>query len=328
MIVLTRKCKFLGDRLPLSAGGAGLSKREFTLTDEYQYNHSSPVRWIVSHVLRYKRYIASFMLASIVTNILYAFVPLLTGMAFNAVLQGAGSQLVRFAVLILAVVLVGGVGDLTARLSSEILGKRLATDARDELYLNLLGKSQTFHNRQRVGDIMARAANDMTRLSDMIVPGFDSIIDSFTSLIIVITFIGFLQPQLLLAPLLYTVVFVIALRAYSRQLQPVSDEMRNQFGKMNAVLTETVSGIEVVKSTAQEDQEQQKFARRARLYRDLFIKNGEIQARYLPPLFLGIALAGAFLHGLFLVTHHQHSVGSLVAYMGLMGIIRFPTFIS
>ncbi len=277
-----------------------MSKREFTITNEYQYNHSSPVRWIVSHVLRYKRYIASFMLASIVTNILYACVPLLTGMAFNAVLQGAGSQLVRFAVLILAVVLVGGVIDLMARLSAEILGKRLATDARDELYLNLLGKSQTFHNRQRVGDIMARAANDMARLSDMIVPGFDSIIDSFTSLIIVITFIGFLQPQLLLAPLLYTVVFVIALRAYSRQLRPVSDELRNQFGKMNAVLTETVSGIEVVKATAQEKQEQVKFEKKA----------------------------GAFLHGLYLVTHGQLSIGNLVAYMGLMAVIRFPTFIS
>ncbi|MFL5588006.1 MAG: ABC transporter ATP-binding protein [Ktedonobacteraceae bacterium] len=305
-----------------------MSKREFTITDEYQYNHSSPVRWIISHVLRYKRYIASFMLASIVTNILYAFVPLLTGMAFNAVLQGAGSQLVRFAVLILGVVLVGGVIDLTARLSSEILGKRLATDARDELYLNLLGKSQTFHNRQRVGDIMARAANDMARLSDMIVPGFDSIIDSFTSLIIVITFIGFLQPQLLLAPLLYTVVFVIALRAYSRQLQPVSDELRNQFGKMNAVLTETVSGIEVVKATAQEKQEQVKFEKNARRYRDFFIQDGEIQARYLPPLLLMIALAGAFLHGLYLVTHGQLSIGNLVAYMGLMAVIRFPTFIS
>ena len=305
-----------------------MSKREFTIVNEYQYNHNSPVRWIVSHVLRYKRYIASFMLASIVTNILYAFVPLLTGMAFNAVLQGAGSQLVKIAVLILGVVLIGGVIDLTARLSAEILGKRLATDARDELYLNLLGKSQTFHNRQRVGDIMARAANDMARLSDMIVPGFDSIIDSFTSLIIVITFIGFLQPQLLLAPLLYTVVFVIALRAYSRQLQPVSAELRNQFGKMNAVLTETVSGIEVVKATAQEKQEQVKFEKNARRYRDFFIQDGEIQARYLPPLLLMIALAGAFLHGLYLVTHGRLSIGNLVAYMGLMAVIRFPTFIS
>src|SRR5207244_5827915 len=194
----------------MSAGGACLSKREFTIANEYQYNRTSPVRWIVSHVLRYKRYIASFVLASIVTNTLYACVPILTGTAFNAVLQGAGSQLVTIALLILGVVLVGGVVDLTARLSSEILGKRLATDARDELYLNLLGKSQTFHNRQRVGDIMARAANDIVRLSDKIVPGCDSIIDSFTSLNIVMILIGFFQPKLLLAHRPHTIVLTSA----------------------------------------------------------------------------------------------------------------------
>ena len=307
-----------------------MSKREFTIANEYHYNRKNPIRWIISHLLRNKPFIVSFVLASIITNTLYASVPIFTGIAFNTVLQGTSgaSQLFRIALIILGVVLVGGVVDLTARLSTEILGKRLATDARDELYVNLLGKSQTFHNRQRVGDIMARAANDMNQLSDMIVPGVDSIVDSFTSLFITLTFIGLLQPQLLLAPVLYTVVFIISLRHYSRKLQPVSDEMRDQFGKINAVLTETVTGIEVVKATAQESQEQRKFEKSARLYRDYYIKNGEIQARYLPPLFLGIALAGAFLHGLFLVMHNQLSIGNLVAYMGLMGIIRFPTFIS
>lgn len=307
-----------------------MSKREFTIANEYHYDRTTPIRWIISHLLRYKPFMGSFMLASIITNMFYASVPVFTGMAFNAVLQGtaAASQLLRIVLLILGVVVLGGIVDLSARLSTEILGKRLATDARDELYVNLLGKSQTFHNRQRVGDIMARAANDMNQLSNMIVPGVDTVFDSFTSLFITLIFIGFIQPQLLLTPLLYTIIFIITLRHYSRQLQPVSDEMRDQFGKMNAVLTETVSGIEVVKSTAQESQEQRKFAERARLYRDFFIKNGEIQARYLPPLFLGVALASAFLHALFLVTHGQLSIGDLVAYMGLMAIIRFPTSIS
>ena len=313
-----------------SFGGVCLSNREFTVASEYQYNHSSPVRWILSHVLRYKHFILSFALASLITNSFYATVPILTGMAFTAVLQGKNDQdqLVQIVLLILGVVLIGGVVDLSARLSSEILGKRLATDARDELYANLLGKSQTFHNRQRVGDIMARAANDMKQLSDMIVPGVDSVFDSFTSLAVTLVFIGLLSPQLLLAPVLYTIVFIVALRFYSRRLQPVSNRLRDQFGKMNAALTETVSGIEVVKATAQEAQEQAKFATAARRYRDYFIQNGEVQARYLPPLLLIFGLTGGFMHGLYLVLHNQLSVGNLVAYMGLMGILRFPTSIS
>lgn len=305
-------------------------KREFTVANEYHYNRSSPVHWIISHLMRYKHLILSFMLAVILTNTLYAVIPVLTGVAFNIVLQGelAGNRLLVVSLVLLGVIVIGGGLDLCARFFPELLGKRLARDARAELYLSLLGKSQTFHNRQRVGDIMARAANDMTQLSSMVAPGFDIIFDSFTSLVITIIFIGFLNPQLLLSPLLFTAVFLISLRSYSRRLNPVSDKMREQFGELNAGLTESVAGIEVVKATAQESQEQRKFELNARGYRDFFIKNGYIQAWYLPPLLLSIALVGGFLHGLFLVLHNQLTVGSLVAYMGLMVMLHFPAFIS
>jgi ATP-binding cassette subfamily B protein len=307
-----------------------LIKREFTVADEYYYNQSSPVRWIISHLLRYKHLAISFMLAAILTNILFSAIPVLTGMAFNAVLAGtaAHNQLLQISLFLLAVVLASGCSDLSARLFPELLGKRFARDARAELYTSLLGKSQTFHNRQRVGDIMARAANDMSQLSNMVVPGFDAIFDSFSSLVITITFIGFISPQLLLAPLLFTAGFLVALWDYSRKLNPVSDRMREQFGEMNAGLTEAVSGIEVVKATAQESQERAKFDLNAGRYRDYYVQNGHVQAWYLPPLLLSIATVGAFLHGLYLVAHNQLSVGSLIAYMGLMVALHFPAFIS
>ncbi len=175
---------------------------------------------------------------------------------------------------------------------------------------------------------MARASNDVGLLSDMIVPGVDSIVDSFANLVIPIVFIAFLNPQLLLAPLLFTAAFAVALRDYTRRLAPVSAGQRERFGVMNAGLNETVAGIEVVKSAAQEEQERRKFEADARRFRDLFVQSGYVQARYLPVLLLAIALAGAFVHGLILVTHHQLSVGGLVSYMGLLGALRYPAFIS
>jgi ATP-binding cassette subfamily B protein len=97
---------------------------------------------------------------------------------------------------------------------------------------------------------------------------------------------------------------------------------------MNAALNETLTGIEVVKSSAQEEQERRKFTANARRVRDLFVKQGEIEARYLPLLLLGFALTGAFAHGIWLVSRGAISIGDLVAYMGLMGVLRFPAFIS
>ena len=303
-------------------------KREFTVTDEYRYNRATPTRWIVSHLMRYKFAVLRFMVAAVLANIFNASVPALTGVAFNAVSNNSRSQLLTVVIGLLVVIALTGITDLTARLSAEILGKRFARDSRDELYLSLLSKSQTFHNRQRVGDVMARASNDITQLSDMVVPGFDIIFDSFTALVVPMVFIVFINPQLLLAPLLFVVLFLIALRSYSRKLNPVSDNMREQFGTMNAVLNEAVSGVEVVKATGQELQEQHKFRYNASLYRDYFVKNGQIQGRYLPTLLAAIALAGAFLHGLYLLSQHQLTVGGLVSYMGLMAIIRFPAFMS
>ena len=93
-------------------------------------------------------------------------------------------------------------------------------------------------------------------------------------------------------------------------------------------LQEAINGIEVVKTTAQESQEKQKFVKNATAYRDATVRQGEIQARYLPTLLLGLLNAGALLVGLVLVTRDEISIGTLISYLGLVFLLRFPTFIS
>jgi ATP-binding cassette, subfamily B, bacterial len=306
------------------------SKREFSVDNEYVYNRSSPVRWIISHLLRYPQLLASFLVAATLTNVLFSTVPRLTGLAFDEVLrpEPSPSRLLSIALLILGLVLVRGLLDITNSWSVETLGQRMERDAREELYISLLGKSQTFHNRQRVGDIMARATNDVRQLNPMMNPGVSLIVESSMGIISPLVFIAFIRPELLVAPLLFVIAHIFALRRYVRQLNPVADEQRWRFGEMNAGLTETITGIEVVKSAVQEDQERQKFLGNAGRVRDLFVKQGEIEARYLPLLLLGFALTGAFAHGVWLVSQGALSIGELVAYMGLMGVLRFPAFIS
>jgi ATP-binding cassette subfamily B protein len=125
-----------------------LSKREFTVANEYHYNRTSPTRWIISHLLRHKYAAFGFMILSLSSNALFSSISVETGRAFNAVLLGeAGrAQLVTIALTLLVIVILAGTTDLGARLLSEITGKRFARDAREELYISLLGKSQTFHH--------------------------------------------------------------------------------------------------------------------------------------------------------------------------------------
>ena len=305
-------------------------RREFSVVDEHTYNRSGPIRWIFSHLLRYPHLIISFGLAAMLTNVLFSAVPRLTGLVFDEVLQPEPSaqRVLTLALAILGLALARGLIDITNSWSVETLGQRLERDAREELYLSLLGKSQTFHNRQRVGDIMARATNDVRQLNPMMNPGVALIIESIMAILAPLTFIAFIRVELLIAPLLFVAAYIVALRRYVRQLNPVAGAQQWRFGEMNAGLTETITGIEVVKSAAQEAQERRKFMENARHVRDLFVKQGEIEARYLPLLLLGIALAGAFAHGVWLVSRQALTLGELVAYMGLMGVLRFPAFIS
>jgi ATP-binding cassette subfamily B protein len=315
---------------PADLRGPAKGKREFTVAGEYRYNRRGPVRWIVSHVLRYKRWLAVFVLGTLGTQLLQGLLPQLTGAAFNDVLRPApdAGQLALIFAAFLAIVIAQGILGPLGVFGSEFIAQRLERDARDELYLNLLGKSQTFHNRQQIGDIMARATNDVRQLNAMMNPAVDLILDSGLSLVVPLVFIGLLDPQLLLVPLIYTAVFVVAVWRYTRRLSPVTGEMRYQFGVMNAGLAETITGIEVVKSTAQEAQEKAKFERNARRYRDLFVANGQIQARYLPLLLFAIAFAAAFVHGLLLLSQGQLNVGQLVAFLGLLALLRYPTSMS
>jgi ATP-binding cassette, subfamily B, bacterial len=305
-----------------------VANREFSVANEYVYNRAGPRRWLISHILRYKGPLAVFLLAEIALSIATSEVPVLTGQAFNVVLSGHRGQLLTLSLVILGLVAVLFVLGPAAVFGSEFVAQRLERDARDELYLSLLGKSQTFHNRQQVGDVMARANNDVRQLNALMNPGINLIVDSGLALVTPLIFIGFLNPQLLLVPLLFTVGLFFSIRDYVRRLNPVTASMREQFGALNAGLAETISGIEVVKSTAQEGQERAKFEKNARGYRDYFVQNGQIQARYLPLLLFVIMLVFAFLHGLYLVNLGQLNVGQLVAYVGLLYILRYPTFIS
>jgi len=106
-----------------------LLKREFTVADEYHFQRSSPVRWIISHLMRYTHLIIAYVLACIFANILYTAIPIMTGIAFDGVLQRDQSKLLLISLILLALVVLGGTSDLGARFFPELLGKRFARDA-------------------------------------------------------------------------------------------------------------------------------------------------------------------------------------------------------
>ena len=294
------------------------------------YSRTSVGGWIWSHILRYKLYTLIFVCGAVLLGLLSSLIPRLTGTAFDAI-AGTPPDWPRFVGIcttILAAVLLRLVIDFAKGFAVEVLGKRMERDARDELYISLLGKSQTFHNRQQVGDLLARTANDVQLFNAMMNSGIDIILTSLMHLIVPIVLIGALRAELLIAPLLFVVAFIISLVGYIQRIAPVAEELRERFSRMGAGLAESIDGIEVVKVMGQEEQERLKFAALARAYHAAAVQNGRLQARYLPPLLLALAITGALIHGAVLVAGQTLSLGDLVAYLGLMAVLRFPADLS
>ena len=129
-----------------------MSKREFRLENEYHYNRSQPVRWIVSHVLRYPLLPLTAFLAAVFVSVVNSTTQVLIGRAFDLIVQPVWetSALFMIALTVFLLAIASGFFSLVRNLSTEFIAQRFERDARDELYIDLLGKSQTFHGRQRI----------------------------------------------------------------------------------------------------------------------------------------------------------------------------------
>jgi ATP-binding cassette subfamily B protein len=285
---------------------------------------------VLSHALRHKWALFSLFSGAVVNAALAAAVPVLIGVAFTAITKSEPDYhtLGLAAIGILVSQTIRSVWQLGRNFGAELIGQRIERDARAELYASLLGKSMTFHSLRPVGEIMARATNDVRELNLLFNPGINLIVGSANFLIMPVIIAPTIHPALILTPLAFVISYWIAIRAYMRELNPVTEMARERFGVMNAGLEEALEGIETVKGAARETQEAERFEENARAYRDMYVRQGYIEARYIPFLLLGFALAFAFGHSLWLLYLGEITTAQVVSFNALILLFGFPTFIS
>lgn len=303
---------------------------EFAIQSNKTTNTHSPRRWVVSHLSRHWFLLIVMLVGAFGNAALAAVMPILIGIAFDAALQVPG-DLNTIGLAALGIIIsqtVRAVLQLGRNFASSVIGERLERDARQELYVSLLGKSMTFHDLQPVGDTMARATNDVRELNLMMSPGINLVVGSANFLIMPLLLAPRYHWQLILAPLFFLVTYVLALAQYMNVLSRIADQVRIAFGVMNSRLAEAIDGIEMVKSTAQETAEVGRFGRNARAFRDATVAQGREEAKFLPLLLLGITEGIGFAHAVWLLQEGQLQIGDVVAYMGLLSLFGFPTYIS
>jgi ATP-binding cassette subfamily B protein len=257
-------------------------------------------------------------------------VPIYLGETFNLLQDGTANtqSLIRIALIITISQVVRSLLQFARNFSAELIGQHLEREIRDELYASLLGKSMTFHSLQPVGDTMARATNDVREINFMFNPGINLVIGSANFLIMPIILAPNYHPALIIAPLGFLILYSLALWQYIYELSPITNQVRSAFGQLNTRLAEAIDGVETVKGMAQEVREINLFGENARRFRDYFVQQGDVEARFLPFLLMGLTQAGGLIHAIILYRQDLINAGDIVAYFGLLLMLGFPTFVS
>ena len=300
---------------------------EFNIPFRYKTNRSSPVLWILSHV-RHHWFI--FLVAAIgaIGNATLAGVPAVQfGKVFEALTTGEGGKQIflQCAAIVAISQITRGFLQFQRNFGFEVTAQRIERDTRDEFYTSLLGKSMTFHALQSVGDLIARASNDIREVNYIFSPGINMVFGSMNFLFIPLIIGGRIHPALLLTPIAFIIAYFLAVIYYLRVLQPVTSKVRSSFGIMNSRIAEDMDGIETVKAAAQEQAEIDLFRKNIKTFRDASVKQGDIEARFLPMLLLALAMGFGLLHALYLARLGEITLANVITYYSALSMLLFPT---
>ncbi|MFZ6031439.1 MAG: ABC transporter ATP-binding protein [Chloroflexota bacterium] len=310
-----------------------MTAAEFTLAahaTRRPTNRRGPVRWIVSHGLRYWYFFVAMCGGALANALLMSLTPIFIGQAFNAILASPPrtDELLRLALWIAGTQLLRGFMHLTRAYGAELMAQAVERNVREELYVSLLGKSMTFHNLQPVGDTMARATNDVREVNFLFSPGINLVVGSLNFLFMPLLIAPRYHPSLVIVPILFIAAYFVALWQYLHELGPITGAVRGLFGVMNTRLAEALDGIETVKGMAQEGAENARFRQNAAGYRDAMIRQGNVEARFMPMLLLALAQVFGLLHALLLYRQGLLDLGGVVGYFGILQLFDFPTWTS
>jgi ABC-type multidrug transport system fused ATPase/permease subunit len=243
--------------------------------------------------------------------------PFLTGYAIDNALPDQNEQLLEL--IIVLIVVFGLLRGIMLAGRRFIAGKQslaVEFDLRNVLYGRLLRLSWGFYDRHQTGQLMSRATVDLQGVRFFLGYGLIFFGQHILTVVATTIILFVYDWQLALIALAITPLLIAVAYVYSRQSHPILRNVQQKLADMTTVAEENIVGVNVVKAFAQEQREEEKFARRNEEVFAESVKATRQRAFYVPVLsFLPLlAQAGVLLAGGHQVVNGNLSIGSFVAF--------------
>lgn len=194
---------------------------------------------------------------------------------------------------------------------------------------HLLRMTPPFFERNRTGDLMARATNDLRSVASTAGFGMLTLTDSTVYLSVVLVAMGTLISwKLTLAAILPLPFIALAMSIYGKAVHERYTLAQDAFGDMNDQVLESVAGIRVIRAYVQERMDEKRFAD---ITDNVFRKNlavARMDALFEPTIRLcvGLSYVIGLGYGIYLVFHNDITLGELVSFNMYLGMMIWPMF--
>jgi ATP-binding cassette subfamily B protein len=171
-----------------------------------------------------------------------------------------------YAGLILALVAVEGVFRYQMRMILIGLSREMEYDLRNQVFEHLTRLAPRYYQKNRIGELMSRATNDMSAVRMVLGPGIMYTASTVATFVGAVAMMLWISPRLTLLALVPLLLVSWLVRHYGRKVHDRYEEVQQQLAEMNALVQENLSGARVVRAYAQEAAEEKRFADTNREY--------------------------------------------------------------
>jgi len=201
-----------------------------------------------------------------------------------------------------------------------VLGVRVVADLRRQLYRTLQRLSLSYYDREHTGRIMARVLTDTRMVQRFVTQGLQELVVDTLMVVGIAAVLFAMHWRLATLALLPIPLVVLIGRKFSRQIHHIFRSLRRRFATLSASVSETISGMRVVKSFAAEDREIDGFEAKLQDCTDAHLAAVRAKARFSPTVtfMMGVGTIAVWYVGGGQVLGEKITLGTLILFISYM----------
>jgi ATP-binding cassette subfamily B multidrug efflux pump len=228
--------------------------------------------------------------------------------------------------LLIGLIAIKGVLSFSARWILIGVSRDIEFDVRNDLLDRLLILEPEFYVRNRTGELMSRATNDLNAVRMVLGPGIMYSATTMVTMLVAVILMFKLSPPLTIWVLLPVPIVAVVVRHFGKVIHELYEKIQASLAAVSVKVQENLSGVRVIRAYAQEDAQIRAFDEPNREYVARNVELIRTWSMFMPSLtaLIGTTFLIVLWKGGFLFLRNELSLGALVAFSNFLTILVWP----